>query len=233
VRDIAGTTLGYIEVELGPQNDAQIDRYRSLVNSPVYSLVGKRSYRPGDLSLEAIYEHAQRVQQKYQGSQQQVSLQLFCDLVKHYVIDGNFRTANTRTNLSEKMLNSTLVRMIYAHFGRENILQAGSSVVPGKVRLDTVGEGGLSLRVYSTETGMGFSLMNQSGGRQVIEFPSLAKLRKYFPHRQEACERFAQLIAQLGARDILSLPERQRARLALDVVQGRFEEIAGAIEQLI
>ncbi|MBE7549647.1 MAG: hypothetical protein HS126_01035 [Anaerolineales bacterium] len=234
VRDFAGTTLGYIEIELGPENSTQINSYRSRFNVPVYSVVGKNSYTPRNLSLEEIYENVQHIQQNYSNSQQHVSLELFCTLVRYYVVDGNFRAFSIRSNLSDKMLNSTLVGMIYTHFGNEKILQADVGVIPGKIRLDTISEKGFSLRVYSTKTGpKGFSLMSRSGGREVVEFPSLTKLRKYFPYRQEACDHYAQLIAQFGARDVLNLPEAKRSRLSLNVVENNFKEIADAIAQLI
>ncbi|HSW01814.1 MAG TPA: hypothetical protein VLI39_16715 [Sedimentisphaerales bacterium] len=225
--------IAYIEVELGPENSAQIASYRSLTNREVLSLVGKASYKPSDLSLEAIYEHAVSVQPKYAHRQQSVSLELFCRLVKYYVIDGNFSCSSTRAALSDRMLQSRLVQLIVSHFGEGNILPAGVVMIPGRIKLDTVGENGFSLRVYSTETGSnGVSLMNRSGGREVIEFPSLAKLLKYFPQRKEVCRMYAQLVERLGDKNISTLPEKKRARLPLQTVEGNFTQFAAMIEQL-
>lgn len=234
VRDHSDATIGYIEVELGPEDKAQINGYRSCTNYPVLSIVGKASYSPADLSLEEIYKHALSVKPKHLRRQQSVSLELFCRLVKYYVIDGNFKPSSARASLSDKMLRSPLVQMIYSHFGSGNILQADASVLPGKIKLDTIGENGFSLRVFSNETGSnGVSLMNRSQGREVINFPSLKKLLKYLPYREEACRRYAQLIAELGAKDILKLPERKIARLPLRVVEDNFTQFADAIEQLV
>jgi hypothetical protein len=149
-------------------------------------------------------------------------------LVKYHVIDGNFKPSNTRAKLSEKITQTTLGQMIYSHFGAHNILQAGSPVLPGRIKLDTVGENGFSLRVYSPETGPnGLSLMNRSAGREVIYFPSLCKLLKYLPHRQQACREYTQLIAGLGDQNIFHLSERQQAHLPLDVVEENFKDFCG------
>jgi hypothetical protein len=233
IRDLSDRTLGYIEVELGPENNEQICRYRSRTPHRVFSIVGRASYRPSDLSLEDIYHHAHTVEPKYRHKQQEVSLELFCRLVKYHVVDGNFKAANTRASLSDKITQSTLVQMIHSHLGVQKILQAGSSVLPGRIKLDTIGENGFSLRVYSHETGSnGLSLMNRSAGRQVIHFPSLCKLLKYLPHRQEACREYAQLIADLGDQNIHQLNERQQAHLPLDVVEDNFADFAAIIERL-
>ena len=58
VRGRGQEAIAYIEVELGPENSAQITHYRSLTNRDVLSIVGKASYNPSDLSLEAIYKYA-------------------------------------------------------------------------------------------------------------------------------------------------------------------------------
>jgi hypothetical protein len=225
--------IAYIEVELGPENSAQIASYRSLTHRDVLSIVGKASYHPSDLSLEAICKRARSIQPKYAHMQQSVSLELFCRLVEYYVIDGNFGPCNTRADLSDRMLQSRLVQLILSYFGEENILPAGAALIPGRIKLDTVGENGFSLRVYSTETGSnGLSLMNRSAGREVIEFPSLAKLLKYIPHRQESCRRYAQLVERLGDKNMSSLPEQKRARLPLQTVEDNFAQFAVLIEQL-
>jgi hypothetical protein len=233
IRDSCEKAIGYIEVEMGQEDNAQITRYRSHLNCPVHSIVGKACYTSSDLSLEEIREHAVSVAPKYRHMQQSVSPKLFCDLVEWYIIDGNFKPSNARANLSDRMLQSRLVQLILSRFGEENILTAGTAMVPGKIKLDTVGENGFSLRVYSTETGGdGFSLMNRSGGREVTAFPSLAKLLKYFPHRQQTCRMYAQLVERLGDRNISSLPEKKRARLPLPTVEDNFAQFAAMIEQL-
>lgn len=233
IRNSLDRPIGYIEIELGPENREQINRYRSRTPHPVYSIVGRPSYSPSDLSLEDIYRHAISIKPKYLHRQQDVSLELFCRLVKHHVVDGNFKPSNTRASLSDKMISSTLVQMIHSHFGNRHILPAGSSLIPGKIKLDTVGENGFSLRVFSHETGAnGLSLMNRRAGQEVIHFPSLCKLLKYLPHRHDACNKYAQLIANLGDKDIHQLNERQQARLSLAVVESNFADLAGVIQQL-
>jgi hypothetical protein len=133
-----------------------------------------------------------------------------------------------RSNLSEKMLNSTLIQAVFDHFGGDKILGTGN-LKRGYISLDTIKENGFSLRVHSTETRMGVSLMSRSSGRPTIEFPSWVKLRKYFPNKVAEVEEFVNVIFALGAYEIKSLSEKQRAKLELETVENNFGIIAKAI----
>jgi hypothetical protein len=136
-----------------------------------------------------------------------------------------------RSNLSEQMMNSTLIQAVFDHFGRDKILGTGD-LKRGYITLDTIKENGFSLRVYSTETRMGVSLMSRSGGRPTIEFPSWVKLKKYFPYKVAEVDEFINVIFALGADEIKSLSEKQRAKLKLETVENNFGKIAKTIEGL-
>lgn len=234
VRGPADVIRAYVEAELGPEDAEQMARYRESCAAPVFSIVGRSSYHPGDLSLESLRALARRLQNSLPGTQNSVSLELFCKLVEHYVIRGNYRGATRRAALSEKMLSTTLVRLIYDSFGPDRIVGAGRPAMRGRLLLDTVKEGGLSVRLYSTETGrQGFSVMNRTSGRPYCEFPSRAKLVKYFPFRLAAADRYAGLVASEGADEVLQLDERRRACLPIEVVEAHFPAFARAIEDLM
>jgi hypothetical protein len=229
--------FAYIEIELGKEDESQISNYRSLTNKRIYSVVGKKSYREGirgkgDLSLEEIHNFAKSLKDKYVNSQQSASLELFCKLIQYYVEEENYNLLMKRSNLSEQMLNSTLIQSVLDHFGRDKILGTGN-LRRGYISLDTVKENGFSLRVYSTETRMGVSLMSRSGGRPTIEFPSWVKLKKYFPNKVAEVEEFVNIIFALGAYEIKVLSEKQRAKLDLEIVENNFGKIAKTIEGLL
>ena len=233
IKYFSGKIYGYIEVELGRENNGQINRYRSETSDPVYSIVGKKSYLPADLSLEEIYSHSVTIKTKYSNMQQNVSLELFCTLVKYYVIDGNFKPSNSRSNLSSEMLSSNLLKQIISGFGSENIVAAGVQVVPGKIKIDTIKKNGFSLKVFSKKsTTSSISLMNRSGGGKTIGFPSYKMLLKYLPYKEKACAKYANLISDLGDSDILKIKESERARLPLAIVEENFTKFSGIIKQL-
>jgi len=226
--------IGYIEVELGPQNDAQIKSYKNKAGIPIYSIVGKACYSPSDLSLEEIYNYTKSIQKKYLNTQMNVSIKLFCELVKYYVIDGNFNCSCSRSSISTAMLESDLVQEILSHFKEDEvILDAGDRLTPGKIKFDTVSENGFSLRIFCRESNSGsLSLMNRSGGGDYIGFPSYEKLNKYLPSRNEICKEYADLISNLGDKKIFDIRKNQRARLPLSVVENNIHKFVELIRKM-
>ena len=227
-------TIGYIEVELGRENGAQVQRYKKELNAQIYSIVGRKDYHEngghGDLSLEEIHFLASKVKESQPNSQKYASLDLFCTLVKHYVIDGNFRGSNKRCDISEEIFNSPLIQEVISYFGEATVLRDGR-IERGKILLDTISEKGFSFRVYCKESGNSqFSLMSRTRGRNEITFPSLCKLRKYFPHKKDETELFVGIIAQLGADEIYDLPEKKWATLPIKTVEKHFERIGDALK---
>lgn len=225
VRDLSGKDIGLIEVELGTENSAQIKSYEEAGICHVFSIVGKSEYSPSDLSLEELYKYLLSVKSKYMNTQKGVSLQLFCDLVKYYVIDGNFKLSNSRSDISAKMLSTPLIKMLYRDFKEENIIQSEQMVVSGKIKINTISKNGFSIRVRSRHTSSGdISLMNRTGGREVIYFPSFKLLSKKIPERKSACEKYAHLIESLGDKDIFSISEQKKSQLPLKIVESNFDK---------
>jgi hypothetical protein len=130
------------------------------------------------------------------------------------------------------MASSPLIQEIKRYFGKDNVRTNGK-VQRGRLLIDTIKENGFSVRVYSTETPKGLSLMSRSGGHENIEFPSLSKLKKYFPYKQDAALAFASVISDLGACEIKDQPEAKRVKLHINVVEQNLAKIVLAIESLI
>ncbi|MFZ4589413.1 MAG: hypothetical protein ACOYN6_00315 [Ignavibacteria bacterium] len=221
--------IGFIEVELGTENEEQITRYRKMETVKIYSIVGKKEYTKGDLSLEDIYLFIKGINNKYINSQKYYSLRLFESLIEHYIIRGNFRTFSKPVILSDKMRSSFLVDYLYNYFGEQNILE-NERAQQGKIMFNTRGESGFSLRVYSivSKVNKSLSIMNRSGGRPIINFPSKAKLIKYLPNKTSGVNNYLNIISSLGAAEILNIGEKQFAHLPLKTVEdnaGKFCEV--------
>jgi hypothetical protein len=229
--------IAYIEVELGKEDELQVQRYREELKVPVYSIVGRKDYLEnggrGDLSLEEIYEIAMESKEFCPNTQKYASLDLFCTLVKHYIIDGNFTASNKRSSLSEEMMNSPLIQKVLRFFW-DDILLEGGHIGRGKILLDTIGEKGFSFRVYCRKSkNRGFSLMSRTSGRNEITFPSLCKLRKYFPQKESETELFAKTIADFGDDEIYHLGEHQRAKLPIEKVEDNFDRIGNVLKRFL
>lgn len=162
----SGKKIGYIEVELGSENKEQLNNYRKQP-LPVYSIVGKNYYNQGNLTLQDIYNFVQTIKENYDHTQTRLSINLLENLIKYYVIEGNFNE-NKRTQISSSMRETIIIKELFNYFGTENIIEAASPQ-PGKILLDTVSEGGFSIRVYSSvASNKSLSLMNRRSGQSMI-----------------------------------------------------------------
>ncbi len=226
---------GYIEIELGSEDQEQISNYKSKTNVPIFSIVGKEKYlqENGDLSLEGIYRKTKEIELKYRGTQIFASLLHFQKLIEYYIIENNFSSSSKRAPISDKMMKSKIIQDVVNYFGKDKIIFIGK-IEQGKLLLNTVKENGFSIRVYSRKsTNNSVSLMNRQAGRLELEFPSTIKLTEYFPHKTNEALGFADLISDLGAYDISNLGERQRAKLPISVVEQNINKFLTAIERLL
>ena len=233
---LTGTPFAYIEVELGSENKEQVRRYKKDTKLPIYSIVGMDSdvsdCECPAISLQELCLEARNIQKtKYSENQESVSLELFCGLVEHYVINGNF-DSNKRESISDKMRESTVIRFFFDYFGEDKFIDSGKCEA-GKFLLDTVSENGFSLRVYSKESNKkSLSIMARSGGRAEIIFPSSEKLKKYLPHKLESVNSYVKLLEELGASDICYIKEKQRTSLPLNIVEENLKSLADSIRML-
>ena len=230
-----GIPFAYIEVELGSENKEQVRRYKKDSKIPIYSIVGKdRDVSDCEctaISLEELCRETQKIKINYLDRQESVSLELFCGLVEHYVIDGNF-DSNKRTPISEKMRESTVIRFFIDYFGEDNFIDSGKCGA-GKFLLDTVAENGFSLRVYSKKSkSKSLSIMARSGGRAEIIFPSFSKLKKYLPYKLDAVKSYVELLEKLGAPEIRDIKEKDRTSLPLNIVEENLKSLADCIKIL-
>ncbi len=234
---LKGDPFAYIEVELGSENKKQVRRYKKDSKIPIYSIVGKDSdvvdCECTAISLEELLREAREIQVNYLDRQESVSLELFCGLVEHYVINGNFYS-NKRTPISEKMRESMVIQSFIKYFGEDKFIDNGKPEA-GKLLLDTVGKNGFSLRVYSKKSkSKSLSIMARSGGRAEIIFPSFEKLQKYLPHKLEAVNSYVDLLVKLnsGATEIRDIKEKERTSLSLKIVEENLESLADCIKNL-
>jgi len=230
-----GKLFGYIEVELG-KDIAQVNKYnqKTAGNVRVYSIFGKPS-DGGDLSLEEIYTYLKANQETIiRGPQDYWSLTLLLKLIEYYVIEGNFKSNNKRVSISETMRNTSLITSLYGSIGSHNILDKESDKPEkGKLLINTVGEGGFSVRVYARNSNTSsFSIMWRSGGRDTIYFPAYVKMDKYISNKQ-FIERYAKLLVSLGCIDVMDIGERQSTSLNIKKVEANIDELVGCIKLLI
>lgn len=232
--DPKGSELAYIEVELGPQDDAQVCRYRAF-GKHVYSIVGKRDMvgpGSGDISLQDIADKA-RVLIDNGQRQRDASLRLFVDLVEYYIDKGMFRPSLHRQDVSEKVMNSPLIQALATCLGASTFCVGKSQ--RGKLLLNTIKENGFSLRIYTHGSINGISLLCQTAGRPTIYFPTYAKLARMFPYRSSAVEAFVDCVARtLGAGSDARLGgERQRIGVAYETVMANIAPLCKVIEQMM
>jgi len=230
-----GKLVGYIEVELG-KDIAQVNKYnqKTADHVRIYSIFGKPS-DGGDLSLEEIYTYLKANQGTIiRGAQDYWSLKLLLKLIEYYIIEGNFKSNNKRASISETMRNSSLITALYEGIGIQNILDKESDKPEkGKLLLNTVGEGGFSVRVYARNSNTSsFSLMWRSGGRDTIYFPAYVKMEKYIANKQ-FIERYAKLLISLGCIDIMNIGERQSTGLNIKKVEANMSELIDCFRLLI
>ena len=230
-----GILRGYIEVELG-KDFGQVLKYDQ--NTPgdvrIYSIFGKQS-DGGDLSLEEIYSFLKNKQYGLSIKKQDYwSFELLLSLIKYYVIEGNFKSNNRRTSISESMRNSYLINAIYEGIESRYILDKESDKPEkGKILINTVGINGFSLRVYSRKsTSKSFSLMYRTGGRNTIYFPSYKKMKEYL-NDNVFTEQYIKLIESLGCSDIRIINNDERASLEIKRVEDNIGKFINCIKLLL
>lgn len=229
---IANRKIGFIEIEIGGEDSKQLQRYRSEQPLPVYSIIGKRSYGPCDLSLEELYHYLKSIHTHFIDSQVAKSIHLLCSLIEYYVIQGKV-SGQKPIALSDKMKDSQLIRIFYEYFGKDRILE-NTSVQRNKVMFNTRGVNGFSLRVFSpVANSNGLSLMNRSGGHPKIYFPSYFRLDKFLPDKNKEVENYSALIADLGAVEIYRKKENEKCNLSLDIVENNAERFCRNIDDII
>ena len=213
-----GEELAWIEVELGKQ-DAQYETYRKIFGR-VLRLWGKRSHQ-GDLSLEEV---AERVEAE-SGLHPQVAMN--AGQLVELIRDGLAVHAQSpgRSRLSPEMRNHPLIVELHKLLGDSLQFELGDTEPPepGELKVnttDTDNNRGLSLRLYSPESKLPdktISVMNITGGRDRVHFPSLPRLQQYLPQCPQAVGEFRSALCSLNL-DIGKFTRNQRPSRRLKTI---------------
>lgn len=231
----SGIILGYIEVELGDENQTQLLAYRKKYQSEnrrVYSITGK-SYHRSDLSLEEISEFLGVALSKMTHTQTYLSMLYLKELIDAY--SGNFQS-NTRSAVSNEMLNTPFVSRLLDALKDYAPEPGQRRAIPGKYYLDTVSEKGFSLRVYShlsTVQSKSLALLSISNGRDNIMFASSDKYRKYLSHKNtSSVERWISFVQYTLGAPIHKLPENGRFELNISTALMHIDELVEVIKPI-
>ena len=222
--DDGGTTLAWIEVELG-KDPAQVARYRGLLDEPIKTIWG-RKLDGGALSLEEIADYLL----KWCAIQPTLSTQSLSQaqhLIKQIkqALDGHSSSYQRRDEVSEEMRNHPLVSGLVERLGSKLSFTTGSVPI-GSLKADTNGPEGFSLRVNSRVATQGtLSLLAISGGRPGVLFPSEPKLRRYLPAHGPQIDAYVSLVQRCGI-DLSSYAENQRPSLPYQYLLDDLDEMA-------
>lgn len=185
---------GWVEVELGSENVAQLTEYRKNLKERVISIVGE--CKPDcrcDLSLTEI---AKELEEWLPGlkAQQKISVEIVITLITR-----NHTPSRTPQPPNPIIETLPIMRLFKEHLG--HILEFGlPPVLPGRVLITTITQNGWTLRVFAPGAlGRSVSLMwDQRLGRGVIRLPSAEHLLRYLPEADDAISDFSQKMRMLG-----------------------------------
>lgn len=224
--------IGYVEVELGNENSAQLAEYRRKYKAKVYSISAYRS-QGCDLGLDEIEEFIISELKNSSNVQTKTSLIYLQNLISTF---GGKHSSNVRVDVSEKMLNHPFVSQVLNNL-TEFAPQEGESKkpFPGYYNIDTVKESGFSFKVYSRlSKNKLLSIFAISGGREQIIIQSSKKYHHYLQDRKtEHVNNWVNfIINELGYR-IDNLDFNQRLNIPISVVQKKIFQFTNLIKPLI
>ena len=226
-----GSTLAWIEVELGT-NEGQVEDYnRRYPNQQVKAIWGRQG-SGGDLSLEEIAGFL--ASQKDLSKQTQVNVDHLRKLIREG-LEGASRSTGRACVSDEMRCHPLVVRLTY-RLGDKLLSNRGLGAPPvGYLKADTTdtpNNQGFSLGVNSPVSSNGrLSVMSITAGRPKVYFPALSKLEKFLPNHDTAIKDYASLLKDMGL-DIGKYEENQRPSLPLDTVLGKLSELASCVQAL-
>ena len=218
------STLASIEVELG-KDEQQAERYRNTLPESVKTIWGTDG---GDLSLQEIADFLD------EQSDFQPQVEMNVEHLRKLIQDGLGQHSSVpgRGDVSDEIWEHHLLVLGLRERLGDKLKRTTESVPEGCLKADTTGtqnNQGFSLRVNSTKSKSGtLSLMNITAGRSKVEFPSLAKLRKYMPYHPAEVNSYSSVLADLGL-DIGRYGEPNRGSLPMDTVLARLDELARCV----
>ncbi len=219
-------TIGYVEVELD-EDSSQLEKYKNTYNCPVIPLWGKTN-KDGYISLFDIYKKINEMKEKPFSSQSLKNMAVFEILFYNHVI--NSVKSGKSQIISDEMRNSPFIKDLFKFFGKENILE-NIPVEREKLMINTQKEQGYSIRIYSPKAANSISLIYRSKGSTDLHIASLKKLNKYLEYQKRKNNEFAQVIADLGAKEIFET-ESETVKLSVKKIEEKCNKIFKAIEKL-
>lgn len=224
---------GWIEVELGSENTAQLKAYRKHLKGKIISIAGSQVSGCRDLtdcylSLDEISARVGELKPEL-DPQQLISAEAVTTLIDQEAGTGS---SYAYVDPDSEIKNSPIMRMLEEHLG--DILEFGTTPVPpGRVVITTGTQKGWTLRIFAREAASkSISLMwDQTLGANVIRVPSADHLRKYLPEAGEAIGDFSKAIRGLGF-DIERVRGRESVPVAEQKIMVAMDSLAPLIRRL-
>ena len=222
------TVVGWIEVELGGEDQGQLVQYRARHAEPVRSIVGPTS-AGGDLSLEEIADVLSGPRFQGLDRQQTTNVGVFIALVGAMAgRPASFAYADP----TEEVRGRRLVRALRDGLG--SMLQYGTPpVTPGTAQVSTITQKGWTLKVSSKAASGGnvTLFLDQAAGREDVRVPSRTCLLRCLPTAPDRVERYAALCKDLGI-DIAPLGEAQSLAVAETKVLAEIDRLVACVRDL-
>ena len=224
VRD--GSELAMIEVELGTDR-GQAEDYREKFGA-VKTIWGRRESQ-SDLSLEEIAEFLE--EPRCLSPQARLNVEHLGKLIQGGL--SGHSSSVERDNVSKEMWRHPLVVALRDRLG-DRLVASTDRVGTSRLKADTVGPEGFSLKVNRRDRSGEVALLSIRGGAHLY-FPSQQKLSRCLPGRGAEVEAYMKLVTEMGC-DVDVGGENARPPLSLDpnldALLGRVEELARCFEAL-
>ncbi|MDE2837249.1 MAG: hypothetical protein OXL97_07040 [Chloroflexota bacterium] len=222
----SGDVAGWIEVELGPPDHAQLETYRGRLVERVVCIAGTDA---GDLTLSEIAVKVRRIQAVL-SDQQAISARMLLELIE---ASANRPEPQSYTTPDDNLRREPLIASLAERLSDRLIF--GVPPVPrGKILLTTITQKGWSMRLYSPVSQAGRSLgvmWNQAAGGGELRVPSQARLHQYLPNNS-GTQMFVDFIARTAGVDVSPLPDSGHAPIPEQQVLEHIDELADILSTM-
>ena len=218
-----GAVQGWIEVELGPPDHAQLKTFRERLTEPVVCIAGTDG---GDVRLAEIATEVRRIRPML-DRQQTVSARMLLKLVE---VTARKPVSTSYADPDDNLRREPLITALAEWLG-DRLIFGTPPVPPGKVLLTTITQKGWTLRLYSplSQIDSSFSVIwNQAVGRGVLRVPSQASLNRYLPKNGGEVVFVHFLDRTLGV-DVSQLPMRGSASVSEEELLEHVDELAAVL----
>ena len=218
--------VAMIEVELGTDR-SQAQDYQEKFGE-VRTIWGRRESL-GDLSLEEIAEFLE--EPRCLSPQVRKNVEHLGKLIREGLCGHS--TLVKRVTVSDEMRRHPLVVRLLDRLG-DRLEATIDRVGNGRLKADTIGPKGFSLKVNRRDKSEEVALLSIRGGAHLY-FPTRQKLSRCLPGRGAAVETYMNLVTELGC-DVDVSGENARPSLPLDpnldVLLGKVEELVRCFKAL-